>query len=147
MKIKANNSNFEACPEFTGKAVCVDVTPLRKQQSQFGERDVFKVVFEVDMDKDEGGRFCVWSRNFTPSLNEKANFRKFLRGWFGRDLTAQELGDFDTDSLIGKTGQVVVVHEHKDGETYANIVACTPDKSNEPLKATGKYVRVKDRQP
>lgn len=145
MKIKANNSNFEACPEFTGKAVCVDVTPLRKQQSQFGERDVFKVVFEVDMDKDDGGRYCVWSRNFTPSLNEKANLRKFVRGWFGRDLTKQELEDFDTDSLIGKTAQVVVVHEHKDGETYANIVACTPDKTNEPLKATGKYVRVKDR--
>jgi hypothetical protein len=145
MKIKANNSNFETCPEFTGKAVCVDVTPLRKQQSQFGERDVFKVVFEVDMDKDDGGRYCVWSRNFTPSLNEKANLRKFLRGWFGRDLTKEELGDFDTDSLIGKAAQVVVVHEHKDGETYANIVACTPDKSNEPLKASGKYIRVKDR--
>jgi hypothetical protein len=145
MKIKANNSNFEACPEFTGKAVCVDVTPLRKQQSQYGERDVFKVVFEVDMDRDDGSRYCVWSRNFTPSLNEKANLRKFVRGWFGRDLTKAELDDFDTDSLIGKTAQVVVVHEHKDGETYANIVACTPDKSNEPLKATGKYVRVKDR--
>ena len=49
MKIKGNNSNFEACPEFTGKAVCVDVTPLRKQQSQFGERDVFKLVLEVDL--------------------------------------------------------------------------------------------------
>ena len=35
MKIKTNNSNFEPCPEFTGKAVCVDVTPLRKQQSQY----------------------------------------------------------------------------------------------------------------
>lgn len=145
MKIKSNNGNFEPCPEFTGKAICVDVTPLRKQQSQFGERDVFKVVFEVDMDKEDSGRYCVWSRNFTPTLNEKANLRKFLRGWFGRDLSKQELEDFDTETLIGKPAQVVVVHEHKDGETYANIVACTPDKSGEPLKATGKYVRVKDR--
>ena len=125
MKIKANNGNFEPCPEFTGKAVCVDVTPLRKQQSQFGERDVFKLVFEVDMEKEDGGRFCVWSRNFTPSLNEKANFRKFLRGWFGRDLSKQELDDFETDSLVGKSAQLVVVQEHKDNETYANIVACT----------------------
>ena len=146
MKIKANNSTFEACPEFTGKAVCVDVTPLRKQQSAFGERDVFKIVFEVNMDREDGSRFCVWSRNFTPSLNEKANLRKFLRGWLGRDLTAQELNDFDTESLIGKNAQVVVVHEHKDGETYANIVACTPDKSGQPLTPTGKYIRVKDRQ-
>ncbi len=57
MKIKTNNSNFEPCPEFTGKAVCVDVTPLRKQQSQFGEREVFKLVFEVDLERDDGSRF------------------------------------------------------------------------------------------
>jgi hypothetical protein len=145
MKLKANNSNFEPCPEFTGRAVCVDVTPLKKQQSQFGERDVFKVVFEIDIDRGDGSRFCAWSRNFTPTLNEKANFRKFLRSWFGRDLTSNELGEFDTESVIGKPAHLVVVHEHKEGETYANIVACTPDKSGQPLKTCGKYVRVKDR--
>jgi hypothetical protein len=145
MKIKGNNSNFEACPEFTGKAVCVDVTPLRKQQSQFGERDVFKLVFEVDMEKEDGGRPCVWSHNFTPSLNEKANFRKFLRSWFGRDLMESEMGEFDTETLIGKPAQLVVVHEHKDGQVYANIAACTPDKSGAPLKPSGKFTRRKDR--
>src|SRR4051812_8473744 len=145
MKIKANNSNFEPCPEFSGKGVCVDVTPLRKQQSQFGERDLFKIVFEVDMEKEEGGQFCVWSKNFTPSLNEKANLRKFVRGWLGRDLTKAELDDFDTESLIGKPAQLVVIHEHKDNETYANIAACTPDKSGAPLRPCGKYVRMKDR--
>ena len=145
MKIKSNNSNFEPCPEYTGRAVCVDSTPLKKQQSQYGERDVFRVVMETLIEREDGSRFCAWSRNFTPSLNEKASFRKFLRGWFGRDLTKAEMDDFDTESLIGKSAQIVVVHEHKDGETYANIVACTPDKSPEPLKPSGKYVRVKDR--
>jgi hypothetical protein len=147
MIIKANNSKFEACPEYTGKGVCVDATPLRKQQSQFGEREVFKLVFEVDLLKTDGSRYCVWSKNFTPSTNEKANFRKFVHGWFGRDLTRAELEDFDTECLIGKPAQLVVVQEHKDGETYANIVSCTPDKSGEPLKPSGKYVRVKDRPP
>lgn len=146
MKIKNSTSHFEPCPEFTGKAVIVDVTPLRKQQSQFGERDVFKVVFEVDMERDDGTPFCVWSKNFTPTLNEKSNFRKFLRGLYGRDLSKQEMEDFDTESLLGKGAQLVVVHEFKDGETYANIAACTPDKSGPPLQASGKYVRVKDRQ-
>jgi hypothetical protein len=147
MKIKGNDNNFEPCPEYTGRAVCVDVTPLKKQPSQYGERDVFKVVFEIDMPREDGSRFCAWSRNFTPTLNEKAAFRKFLRGWFGRDLTETELEDFDTETLIGKTAQVVVVHEHKDGTTYANIAACTPFKSGEPLSACGKYVRLKDRPP
>jgi hypothetical protein len=125
----------------------VDVTPLRKQQSQFGERDVFKVVFEVEKQRDDGTPYCVWSKNFTPTLNEKSNLRKFLRSLYGRDLTKQEMEDFDTESLVGKGAQLVVVHEFKDGETYANIAACTPDKSGTTLTASGKYVRVKDRPP
>ena len=147
MKLSSSNSKFESCPEFTGSAVCVDITPLRKRQGQYGEQEVFKVVFEVDMDKDEGGRYCVWSRNFTPTLNEKSNFRKFLRGWFGRDLTETELKDFETDVLLGKPAQVVVVHEFKDGETYANIAACTAHRGGAPLAPSGQYQRVKDRQP
>jgi len=146
MKIQANSSKFEACPEYTGRAVCVDVTPLRKQQSQYGERDVFKVVFEVDLQKEDGNRYGVWSRNFTPTLNEKSSFRKFLKSWFGRDLTATELAEFDTETLIGKPAQLVVVHEHKDNEVYANIAACTPDKSGNSLKPSGKFIRAKDRQ-
>ena len=145
MMIKGSNKKFETCPEFSGKAVCVDVTPLRKQQSQYGERDVFKLVFEVDMEREDGSRYCVWSRGFTPSVNEKASFRKFLRSWFGRDLTREEMAGFDTDSLIGKPAQVVIVQEHRDQDTYANIVACTPDKSSEPLEASGKFVRAKDK--
>src|SRR2546425_532410 len=146
MKIKANNASFEPCPEYTGKAVCVDVTPLRKQQSQYGERNVFKLVFEVDMAKEDGTRYGVWSTNFTPTLNEKSSLRKFLRDWFGRDLSKAELEDFDTETLIGKAAQLVVVHQHKDGEVYANIAACTPGKSGDPLKPSGKFVRMKDRQ-
>jgi hypothetical protein len=145
MKIPNNNRSFDPCPEFTGRAVIVDVTPLRKQQSQYGERDVFKVVFEVDALRDDGSPFCVWSKFFTPSLNEKANLRKFVRGLYGRDLTKPEMKDFDTECLIGKPAHLVVVHEFKDGETYANIAACTQDKSGNPLKASGKYVRVQDR--
>src|SRR5437660_2461039 len=90
MKIKESN-DFEPCPEFTGKGVCVDVTPLRKQQSQYGERNVFKMVFEVDADKEDGGRYAVWSNNFTPTLNKKASLRRFLQSWFGRELTEVEL--------------------------------------------------------
>src|SRR4051812_13607988 len=145
MKIKASNKEFDPCPEFTGKAVCVDVTSLRKQQSQYGERNVFRIVFEANSEREDGSRHCVWSPNFTPTLNEKSSLRKFLRGWYGRDLSTAELEDFDTETLIGKPAQLVVVHEHKDGKVYANIAACTPDRSGEPLKASGKFVRTKDR--
>lgn len=145
MKINGSNKSFEPCPEFTGRAVCVDSTPLRKQQSQYGERDVFRLVFEVDQARADGSRFHVWSRGFTPSLNEKSAFRKFLRAWLGRDLTPEECQTFDTDTLIGKPAHLVVVHEHREGNTFANIAACLPDKSGAPLAPSGKYVRVQDR--
>jgi hypothetical protein len=147
MKIANPNAHFEACPEFTGRAVIVDVTPLRKEQSQFGEQEVFKVVFEVDMEKTDGSRYCVWSRRMTPTIGEKSNLRKFIRGLYGRDLTKPEMANYDTEVLVGMGAQLVVVHEHKDGETYANIAACTPDKSGTPLKPSGKYIRIKDRSP
>jgi hypothetical protein len=142
MILTKKSSSFEPCPEFTGRAVCVDVTPLKKRETQFGVKDEFRIVFEVDLDKEEGGRWCVWSRGFSPSLNEKSNLYKFLRKWIG------DIPDgFDTDSLIGKPAFVVVVHEHgkEEGQVYANIAAIAPNKAAEPLEPSGAYVRVQDR--
>lgn len=139
--------SFEACPEFTGRGVIADFTALRKQQSPFGEREVFKAVVEVDLTREDGTPYCVWTNNMTLSLHEKANLRKFVKSVLGRDLTAQELKGFDLETLIGLPVQVVVVQEHKDGETYANLALLKAHKEGEPLKLSGKYVRVKDRPP
>jgi hypothetical protein len=49
---------------------------------------------------------CGWS-NFTPSLHEKANFRKFLQSWRGRGLMGSELAEFDEETLIGSPGVAV----------------------------------------
>jgi len=147
MILSKRGQDFEPCPEYIGKGVCVDVTPLKKQQSEFGERDIFRLVFEVDLAREDGSRFCVWSRGFTPSLHEKANFRKFVKMWFGRDLTAEEMESFETESLLGRPAMLNVIHEEADGKTFANIAACTPDKSGAPLEASGKFVRAKDRSP
>lgn len=144
---KKQGGVFTPHEEGTFKAVCVDVTPLVKQQSKFGEREVFRLVFETDADhREDGSPQCVWSRGFTPSLNEKANFRKFLRQWFGRDLSAAEEVEFDTEDLIGRGANVVVTHETGEtGDVYANIVACTALKG-EGIKPSGKFTRKKDRE-
>ncbi|MEI6279284.1 MAG: hypothetical protein WCQ16_07880 [Verrucomicrobiae bacterium] len=144
---KKQGGNFLPHEEGTFRAVCVDVTPLVKQQSKFGEREVFRLVFETDApEREDGSRQCVWSRGFTPSLNEKANFRKFMRQWLGRDLTPAEETELDTEDLIGRGANVVVTHEvGENGETYANIVACTVCKKDA-LKPSGKFTRKKDRE-
>ncbi|MCW1921291.1 hypothetical protein OKA05_01930 [Luteolibacter arcticus] len=126
------------------KAVIVDVTPLKKRDTEYGVKEEFRLVFETEEKMENGDNFTVRSRLYSPSLNEKANFRKDIKKLLGRDLTAQELQEFDTESLIGMGAKLMIDHTHKDNETYANIVLIKPDES--PMKPGGKYVRLKDRE-
>lgn len=146
MKLKSNpDSSFEPHPESDCIGVCVDVTPLKRIESAYGPREVFKLVFETDQLREDGRPYLVWSRSFTPSLHEKAAFRAFLKQWLGRDLNAKELAEFDTESLIGRTAKLSIVHNEYNGNVYANIGLIRPDRSPEPLAPSGKYVRVQDR--
>jgi hypothetical protein len=146
MKLKSTpSSTFEPHPEADCIGVCVDVTPLKKIESAYGPREVFRLVFETDVIRDDGRPHLVWSRSFTPTLHEKAAFRAFLKQWFGRDLNAKELAELDTESLIGRTAKLSIVHADHNGNTFANIGLIRPDRSPNSLEATGKYVRVQHR--
>jgi len=141
------NSNFTPHPETDGpiKAVLVDVTELKKRMTQYGEKDEFRLVFETEvMDEENDRRFCIWSRGYTPSLNEKAALRKDLKKMMGRELTQLELNEFDLEALIGHGVKLIIQHETKDDRTYANISFMSPDK-DKALKPSGKYIRVRDR--
>ena len=146
MRIKTNSGNFQPCPEYTGSAVLVDVTPLKTVQTQYGPKEKFRFVFEIGETKDDGTPWCVWSAPFTPSYHENAALRPFLRKWLGRELSPEEIKNFDTEELLGRAAHITVIHEHSDGEVYANIALIQPDKSAQPLKPSGKFVRMKDRQ-
>lgn len=142
------NSNFTPHPETDGpiKAVLVDVTELKKRMTVYGEKEEFRLVFETEAYDDENDRnFCIWSRGYTPSLNEKASLRKDLKRLMGRDLTSAELDEFDLEALIGHGVKLIIQHEHKDDRTYANISFMAPDK-DKALKPSGKYTRQRDRE-
>lgn len=143
---KKSGGNFTPHEEGNFRGVCVDVTPLEKRDGKFGVKEEFRIVFETDAPaREDGSPQCVWSRGFTPSLNEKASFRKFLRQWLGRDLTAAEETEFDTEDLIGKCANLVISHDTNGETTYANIAACLPNKG-EQIAASGKFTRKKDRE-
>jgi hypothetical protein len=148
MKLTAqSNKPFDTHPEYNGNAVCVDVTPPKTVQTDYGPKEQFRFVFETTQLRDDGKPYLVWSRGFNTTLGEKSALRAFLKQWFGRDLTAAEQQEFDTDTLIGRNAQIVIVHnEGRNGEVYANIGLIRPDKSGAGLKPSGKYTRVKDRQ-
>lgn len=140
------DSNFEPHPEADCTGVLVDVTPLKRVESSYGPREVFRLVFETTELREDGRPYLVWSRSFTPSLHEKSAFRAFLKSWFGRDLSVKELDELETDDLIGRTAKLSIIHSEHNGAVFANIGLIRPDRAKDPLKPSGKYVRVQDRE-
>jgi hypothetical protein len=115
--------------------------------TQYGVKEVFQIVYETEVENDEGKRFCVWSRRFTPSIGERSNLRKELKKIIGRDFTPLELKGFDVEALVGFGVNLIIQHEiGTNGSTYATISFIAPDKSGSPLVASGAYTRVKDRE-
>lgn len=151
MKLKKNSGGgaFTPHPETDApvRGVIVDVTPLREMTSSFGTREVFKLVYETEVTNEDDKPFCVWSRPYTPSLHEKAAFRKDLKKILGRDLTKQEEDEFDTESLLGMPVNLMVEHTTSEkGDVYANIALLTKYKGADPLEPSGNYIRVQDRE-
>ncbi len=149
---KPSGGNFQPCPEYSGRAVCVDITPLKAYETQYGTKQKFKIAFELDMidqSRNPVQPWVVMTAPMTASLHEKAGLTKFLKDWHGRALTPAETTGLDLDSLIGRPATVVIVHEQsQDGtKTYANIKLIMPHKSGEPLQPSGLWVRMKDRPP
>lgn len=149
---KPSGGNFTPCPEYTGRAVCVDITPLKAYETQYGTKQKFKIAFELDLidqSRNPVQPWVVMTAPMTPSLHEKAGLTRFLKDWFGRPLTAEETNNLNLDSLIGRPATVVIVHEKsQDGtKTFSNIKLIMPHKSGEPLKPSGLWVRLEDRPP
>lgn len=80
---------------------------------------------ELKVFKEENGEQPhVVSKEFTLSLNEKANLRKFLESWRGKQFEEKELKDFDISVLIGATCQLNLIHNQaKNGNTYLEIAS------------------------
>ena len=142
--------DFAPCPEFSGRAVCVDVTPLKEYETEYGVKQKFKFAFEIELQDDSREPVQPWvvfTKPMVPSLHEKAALTKFLKDWFGRKLTDQENKSLDLESMIGRPASLVIGHElSADGsKTYANIKLIMAHKAGEPLAASGLWVRLQDR--
>ena len=142
--------DFAPCPEFSGRAVCVDVTPLKEYETEYGIKQKFKFAFEIELQDDSRDPVQPWvvfTKPMVPSLHEKAALTKFLKDWFGRKLTDQENKSLDLESMIGRPASLVIGHElSADGsKTYANIKLIMAHKAGEPLAVSGLWVRLQDR--
>lgn len=86
-------------------------------------RITWELPTELKVFKEENGEQpLVISKEFTLSMNEKSNLRKFLESWRGKAFTEQEAEAFDITKLIGAPCLISITHRTaKSGSVYANI--------------------------
>jgi hypothetical protein len=78
---------------------------------------------------EKGEQPCVISKEFTLSMNEKANLRAFLTAWRGKAFTDEEATAFDVTKLLGVPCLLNIIHKQgrKDpSKTFDEIASATP---------------------
>lgn len=84
---------------------------------------------ETRVFKEENGEQpLVISKEYTLSMNEKANLRKDLKSWRGRDFSEDEAKQFDITNLIGVPCMLNIIHKpsKKDAsKVYEEIAGIT----------------------
>lgn len=128
---KDTSQSFEPVPTGVYPARCYSVidqgTQQRQWQGEIKARHELRLGFELlgDDKRDDDKPYTI-NKVFTLSLAENSALRPFLENWRGKKFTAEELDGFDISKLIGAYCQINIIHEERDGKTYANIGAVMP---------------------
>lgn len=80
-------------------------------------------------DKDRGEEPLMISKEFTLSMNPKANLRKMLASWRGKDFNETEAKSFDITKLLGKPCMLNIIHKNGVADptkVYEAIAGITP---------------------
>lgn len=124
-----NGKDFESCPAGNHIAVCYRVIDLGTQKTEWqGQAKIqhkILVGWEIPEELMEDGRPFSVSKKYTFSSHEKSVLRKDLESWRGQPFQDSDFGPggFDIKNLLGKACMLNVIHESKNGTTYANIAS------------------------
>jgi hypothetical protein len=141
--------NFTPAPEGLWPGVCVDVVDKGIVKSAiYKPRHMIQIRWMVNAEPPlPDGRPHICARMFGYTLaGENNKLRPFLEAWRGRAFTEEELRGFDPEKLLGVNGQVQIIHNHKNGNTYGNVQAVVPaPRGSEKMLIPADYIRQQER--
>lgn len=144
-KAEADKS-FTPHPEGGCILQCVDVVNYGKVvgewQGKVKIQDKVGLFFQSGKRNEQGELFTV-QMEFTLSMFEGANLRKFLEMWRGRPYTEQQaLDGVPIDKLEGHYGYGVIAHkESRKGRLFAMLNSIMPVPDGMPLPTLPAYKR------
>ena len=124
MVVKENAMQFEEPKPGSHIAICFGLIDLGTQIHNFQDKTThsrdLRILFELTGPKMVGkyreenkGKPFVVGVTCKQSLHPKANLRKLLVGWRGRDFTKEELAGFEIDVLVGKPVRLAMVQREE----------------------------------
>lgn len=127
--------DFKSLPEREPVLVVIKSSSYETEDNPFANedndeprtRDVVKIIFEALEEEYAGTR--AW-QTFSASIHEKSKLRPLIQAVHAKDLTLDELKQFDTDDLEGK--RLYIIGEYN----------TTKDPEKKFLRPTG-YIRLK----
>lgn len=122
---KDTTPDFENPPAGTFVATCYRVVDLGTQQIEWQgkAKHQYKIMvsWELTDEKMSDGRPFTTHKRYTLSSSEKSSLRQDLEAWRGQPFQESDFGTFDIGVLLGKPCMIGIVHEQKNGKTYANV--------------------------
>lgn len=139
---KQEGGNFEPAPEGMHNAICVDVIDLGFVKTDFGDKDMLRIMWELpEAAKTDGNPFFV-SKRYNKSLHSKASLNKDLSKWRGKIIEDGET--IDMTKLLGASCKLEVEHI-QDGDKTFTVIGYL-GKPEKKVKASGSYDGDKVRQ-
>lgn len=134
MIAKDGGGDFKLLEEGAHAAVCDMMADLGMQDGgSFGPKHKVYIRFQVPSERVKGewegekyDRPMVTGIQLTLSLGKNSAMRPLLESWRGKAFTAEEIRGFDVTKVAGKPALINIVHEEKNGKTYANIASIMP---------------------
>ena len=126
-KYNVPKTEFQPHPEGTFLGRITEVRFEAQKQTAFGPKDKFCIVIESKESFQESGDphalFC-WANN---ASGEKATLTKMRQKLLRRQLTPDEVTNFDDAEFMGKMVRYTVEHSYgNDGQTWANLATWAP---------------------
>lgn len=127
---------FEGVPAGTHLATCYQLIHIgtinEPYQGQPREISKIRLTFEFPHEtrtfkEGESEKPLVLSEEYTLSMGERANLRKFINGMLGKNMSDEEAYAFDVESLVGKSCLLTVIEKpNSKGVAYPRITTAAP---------------------
>lgn len=147
---KGSDSKFKPHPEGQFVAQCVDAIDLGERVEEFAGKPKklahkCALVFRTGEKNAETGEYIDIGREFTVSMGEKANLRKFLESWRGKKYTPDQIEKGVPLHKMAGNWALITVEQTTSGagRVYANIAAAVgvPEMMRASLPTFPEYKR------